>query len=327
MRNAVGERPCTDVLKTRVKYDRPPCYDFRLMHTSVRHQTVLPGVDAISIKSDRTFPRHSHDEFGFGYLVEGSQESWSGRGLVEAKAGDTLTANPAELHDGIGRQGQPRHWRMLYLSPAALADLSETPVETAQFAHPVNKSSRVFKLTVDAIAAATLNPPDRDHAEQSVMLALAAHLEPTEFRDGKQNSQRSSEIQIVLDMIYQAWDTSLSLADFAKATGASRFQILRRFSSEVGASPHAFLTQHRVKQAKGMIVAGASLADTAVACGFADQSHLTRTFSRQFGLTPGCFVRPAISFNPKSRPSPIVPPKAGGTHALSLLSTHATDVS
>ena len=96
-------------------------------------------------------------------------------------------------------------------------------------------------------------------------------------------------------MIYQAWDTPLTLADFAQATGASRFQVLRRFSQEMGATPHAYLMQHRVKRAKEMILAGPSLADTAVACGFADQSHLTRVFSRQTGLTPGAFVRPATA--------------------------------
>ena len=94
-------------------------------------------------------------------------------------------------------------------------------------------------------------------------------------------------------MIFQSWEAPLSLADFADATGTSRYQILRRFSRELGATPYAYLTQHRIKRAKDKIVAGASLADTAVACGFSDQSHLTRAFSRQFGLTPGCFLKRA----------------------------------
>jgi AraC-like DNA-binding protein len=264
-----------------------------LMHKSVRHQTILPGVDAISIKSDRTFPRHSHDEFGFGYIVAGGQDSWSGRGLVEASTGDTITVNPSELHDGIGRRGQPRHWRMLYLSPSALADFSDVPVENAEFSRPVNKSRRALRLATDAIRAVTLDQPDRDHAEQLVMLALAAQLEPNHNTDTPQTSHRSNEVQTVLDMICQDWDAPLSLADFATATDTSKFQILRRFSRELGATPHAYLTQHRVKRSKDMIMAGLSLADTAIACGFSDQSHLTRTFSRQLGLTPSCFARPA----------------------------------
>ncbi|WP_282063283.1 AraC family transcriptional regulator [Roseobacter litoralis] len=264
------------------------------MHKSARHQTILPGIDAISIKSDRTFPRHSHDEFGFGYVVDGGQESWSSRGLVEAEAGDTITVNPAELHDGTGREGHPRHWRMLYLTPAAIAELSDIPVENAEFSRPVNKSRRALRLAVDAIKSTTLDQPNRDHAEQLMILALAEQLQPTGSDNIAQASHRSNEVQTVLDMIFQNWAAPLSLADFAAETCTSKFQLLRRFARELGATPHAYLTQHRVKRAKDMIMAGTSLADTAIACGFSDQSHLTRTFSRQLGLTPGCFARSAI---------------------------------
>ena len=265
------------------------------MHKAARHPTVFPGIDAVSIQSDRTFPRHSHDEFGFGYIDDGAQDSWSGRGQVEAEAGDTITVNPAEVHDGIGRKARPRSWRMLYLSPSALAELTDTPLDRACFTRPVNTSRRVAQLTMDAINAVTGDRPDRDHAEQALILALAAHLDADgDGNDGPALSRRRSrEVQTVLDLILQSWTAPLSLADFADAAHVSRFRILRMFSREMGATPHAYLTQHRIKRAKAMIEAGQSLADTAIACGFSDQSHLTRTFSRQLGLTPGRFRRPA----------------------------------
>jgi len=260
------------------------------MHTCVFHRTVLPGVDAVSIRSDRTFPRHSHDEFGFGFIVNGAQDSWSGLGLVEAEAGDTITVNPAELHDGVGRKGQPREWQMLYLSPAEMETYCEVPVESIEFSHPVNKSRHALRLTVDAFAAVTADQPDADYAEQLVMLAIDAQFEPKTAVGTANSSARSSEVQTVLDMICQNWALPLTLADFAQATDTSRYQILRWFLQDIGATPHAYLTQHRVKRAKDMIVKGSSLADTAHACGFSDQSHMTRAFSRQFGLTPGRFV-------------------------------------
>jgi len=266
----------------------------QLMHSAVRHQTIIPGVDAISITSDRTFPRHSHDEFGFGYLVMGGQDSWSGRGLVEAQPGDTITVNPAELHDGIGRRGHPRQWRMVFISPSALAKLSDVPVNGAEFSLPVNGSKRALELTAQAFDALTTDQPDRDHSEQTVMLGLAAQLNLDCDGDHARISQHSKAVQIVLDIICQDWAAPLSLADFAAVAEVSKFQLLRRFSQEMGATPHAYLMQHRVKRAKEMITAGSPLADAAVACGFSDQSHLTRTFSRQLGLTPGSFAQPAI---------------------------------
>ena len=35
------------------------------------------------------------------------------------------------------------------------------------------------------------------------------------------------------------------------------------------------------------MLAGLPLAETALACGFADQSHMTRAFRKAFGLPPG----------------------------------------
>jgi AraC-like DNA-binding protein len=40
-----------------------------------------------------------------------------------------------------------------------------------------------------------------------------------------------------------------------------------------------------------LIRRGTSLADTAAASGFADQSHMTRIFTRHFGFTPGAWQR------------------------------------
>ena len=45
----------------------------------------------------------------------------------------------------------------------------------------------------------------------------------------------------------------------------------------------------RLQRARDRIAAGWTLADTALSCGFSDQSHLTRLFTRQFGHTPGAW--------------------------------------
>jgi AraC-like DNA-binding protein len=82
-----------------------------------------------------------------------------------------------------------------------------------------------------------------------------------------------------------------SLAALAAQAGVSRFQLLRRFAQVHGCTPHAFLTQQRAERARTLIASGVRLADAAVACGFADQAHMTRLFTRQFGFTPGAWQR------------------------------------
>lgn len=58
------------------------------------------GVYGTHLDSGRHFGRHWHAVFGVGLLEDGAQRSASGRGTVDAFAGDVITTNPGEVHDG-----------------------------------------------------------------------------------------------------------------------------------------------------------------------------------------------------------------------------------
>jgi AraC-like DNA-binding protein len=78
----------------------------------------------------------------------------------------------------------------------------------------------------------------------------------------------------------------VSLSELAALSGVSRFQLLRGFAREMGITPHAYLVQRRVRLARRLLAAGRTPAQAAAQAGFADQSHMTRAFVRQLGITP-----------------------------------------
>lgn len=78
----------------------------------------------------------------------------------------------------------------------------------------------------------------------------------------------------------------IGLSELAKLVEVSRFQLLRGFAREVGTTPHAYLVQRRIHFARRLLVAGLPIVEAAMEAGFADQSHLTRAFVSQFGITP-----------------------------------------
>ena len=70
----------------------------------------------------------------------------------------------------------------------------------------------------------------------------------------------------------------------------SRFHFARRFRRSFDASPHEFVLRQRVARARQLLERRAiPIHDVALACGFADQSHLNRVFKNQVGTTPGRF--------------------------------------
>lgn len=84
----------------------------------------------------------------------------------------------------------------------------------------------------------------------------------------------------------------ISLADIARECGLSVSQFSRAFRESTGSAPHRWLIQQRVEVAKTKLADPTqSLASIALSCGFADQSHLTRVFSRYTGATPAAWRR------------------------------------
>lgn len=74
--------------------------------------------------------------------------------------------------------------------------------------------------------------------------------------------------------------------------GLSPSHFARAFRASTGLPPHRWLLQRRVDRAKNALTnTGMSLVAIALSCGFADQSHFTRVFSRLVGISPGAWRR------------------------------------
>ncbi len=78
----------------------------------------------------------------------------------------------------------------------------------------------------------------------------------------------------------------IQLDDLETLTGKSKFSILRQFKKHWKIPPHAYVINKRVLLAKAMLRKGSSVADTAVSCGFFDQSHFVKTFKNFVGVNP-----------------------------------------
>lgn len=88
------------------------------------------------------------------------------------------------------------------------------------------------------------------------------------------------------DHIEAQLDAPLPLCDLAAVAGLSEFHFLRCFSQSFGLAPHAYLRRRRVERAKRLLRAGVRVSEVAIACGFSSQSHLTRAFRQEMGVTP-----------------------------------------
>ncbi len=84
----------------------------------------------------------------------------------------------------------------------------------------------------------------------------------------------------------------VTIAELAAGCSLSVSYFVHAFRKTMGIPPHKWLMDQRLRRAKSLLRrTKLTLSEIALMCGFADQSHLTRAFSRQEGSPPGQWRR------------------------------------
>ncbi|WP_110948106.1 AraC family transcriptional regulator [Pseudomonas bohemica] len=101
----------------------------------------------------------------------------------------------------------------------------------------------------------------------------------------------AAQLAIAKELIASQLDGNLSVERIAQECSLTRSHFSRAFKQATGVAPHAWLLQVRVERARELLRALPPIPMTQIAeqCGFADQPHLTRVFTRLTGETPSAW--------------------------------------
>jgi AraC-like DNA-binding protein len=97
--------------------------------------------------------------------------------------------------------------------------------------------------------------------------------------------------------------SKINIGEVADIVALSKSHFSRAFKQSLGSSPMTYVATRRVERAKLMMTSSRErLSDIALACGFADQSHLNRYFRRVVGISPGSWRRSVAVPDPRALP-------------------------
>lgn len=157
---------------------------------------------------------------------------------------------------------------------------------------------------VDAVALAlgtALAGQPKGAQVDSLLLAMQAHLLKA-YAPAPQALAVSRgglapwQLRKAKAMIEARVESGVCVEEIARECRLSRSYFSRAFKHSTGVPPHGWLAARRVEKAKQLLAEGdVRIADVAAECGFADQSHLTRSFSAHLGITPAAWRRHARS--------------------------------
>lgn len=258
---------------TELKYDG---YDFGLSDPVVREDAFLVGLQL------RPYALHQ-------LWFEGKEVP-----VYNVRAGDTLFFDQKSVE--AARMDVPFHSLMFYLPRNFLDELADDfdvpRIDQLRPRGAVPVSDPVIESFGRSVQPALATPTEANELFAShLMLAFGAYVCATygglRSPKGAVGGLSRWQERAAKELIDAHIDGSLSLQDMASVVGLSASRLAHAFKSSVGISPNRWLLQRRVERAKTMLrQANATLVDIAFACGFADQSHFTRVFSRATGLTP-----------------------------------------
>ncbi|MGE8302908.1 MAG: AraC family transcriptional regulator [Pseudomonas kermanshahensis] len=226
---------------------------------------------------------HRHDTYSIGRTLAGVQSFHYKGTLCHGVPGNTLVLHPDEVHDGMAGTDAGFRYRMAYIDPALIQNvLSGEPLPF--IAGGLSSDPRLYRAS-EAFVQALDHPLETLEEQDAVYdLAMALRAVGGKPRGRKRLDYRSAERARAFIMEHLHLGITLEMLE--QASGREQWSLSRDFRALYGTSPYRFVTLRRLDTVRRLMLDGFSLVDAALAAGFHDQSHMTRHFTRCYGVSP-----------------------------------------
>jgi AraC-like DNA-binding protein len=244
-----------------------------------------PGIERVEARfAGPAFSLHRHDTYALGITMSGVQQFRYRGARRICLPGQLHFLHPDELHDGGPATPDGFGYRIAYVEPAVVqAALGGRPLPfaTEPVRDPCPATAGLVGLLED------IDEPLDELAAAAAATAVADALEAAAGRTETGVSVDTAAVATVREHLASHTAEDTRAADLERIAGIDRWAIARQFRTAFGTSPDRYRRMRRLAVARDAIGAGEPLAAVAAATGFADQSHMTRLFTRAYGLTPG----------------------------------------
>jgi AraC family transcriptional regulator len=196
---------------------------------------------------------------------------------------------------------EPFEFSRFYLARATLDDLAYghglprvSDLRAPEFGHP---DFVIQNLALTLIARIKMFGEEVDSLFADwIALAFHAHVvrvygEAPELKTWR-GGLTPRRLRFVSEWMIERLADPLSIPGIAAQIDMAPGHFARAFRQVTGEPPHRWLMRKRIERTKELLRSpDATLAEIALVCGFVDQSHLTRVFSRAEKMTPGVWRR------------------------------------
>ena len=247
----------------------------------------LPFIELRYSNSNAHYKKHFHSTFSIGVNKEGisiytnsDKEYTLGKNMISIM-------NPNEVHSCNSCSEILNEYYMLYVDKDWCRDIQKSiSYNVEEFIHVnehILEDKKVYIEFLNLCKFLFSKNSNIDKEDELINFFINFFSFYLEEDSPKVVDLKFEKIIAYLDENYK---DNISLSELAKMFELNPFYIIRLFKSQMNLTPHSYLLNVKVNRAKKFLKEGYSIVDTALECGFFDQSHFHKNFLKIVATTP-----------------------------------------
>lgn len=234
------------------------------------------------------FIPHSHDATTVLAVTEGAVELGVGELKYIVSSGQMALIGAHQLHSAQPVTAHGWRMRSIHLPSALIAEalgVQHSDCIRTHFLNPVQAGLPISLAFLDfhrTAETALTTARDLRGFVRDLYRNIDAYG-PTDWNMCSVDARVAAAQRLLADPAAEV----MQICEIAEEVGISVFVLIRKFWRIFGLSPSAWRMQARANEAARLLRERKAAAEAAILAGFADQSHMSRTFKKVYGITPG----------------------------------------
>ena len=241
-----------------------------------------------SRSSTAPFKPHMHKTLSVGAVHKGEVlYNVNGKKAVLAP-GSLVVINPETLHACNPANETERSYYMLHLDTEWCFQVQRSMWEIERFVG-------VGRIRIDNVPLYERYCKAMEHLmdgkihlqeKEQMLFDLACEVFSAACSPQEKMEESAGNIEELKKILSADLRKDFTLDALAEELGVNPYTLIRSFKAATGFTPHAYRMNCRIERARSLLRQGTDIAETALACGFFDQSHFHRHFKAMTTVTP-----------------------------------------
>lgn len=247
----------------------------------------LPFLELRYSNNTKHYKEHIHETFSMGINLKGKSIYTNKNDKFEFDKDMIAIVNANEIHSCNPINETPNLYYMLYLDEDWCFEIQKSIDNNLTKYKPFPKAILYSKEVYETFKTLceTIFSDISFEEKQEELINFFSNLFECYLEKSDQKIEDKS-FEEITNFLKDNYTENISIEDLALKFNINPFYLIRVFKSKLNITPHAYFLNIKINRAKELLKMGNSITQTALECGFTDQSHFHRNFLKIVATTP-----------------------------------------